>query len=169
MATRLSKSQLLERISTATELSKHDVKNVLDVMVDVGHKELKKNGVFLVCRALRSLWSSRSRRPRRVRAPTPSRARRWCSGPSPPARSSGQDQSRPPKERYRPAASKVTKRPSTEEPHLVDRITTPSRPRVLDRLRAPGNLVHAGTESCRCWIRYKGSGRIQGRRHPSVS
>lgn len=48
MATRLSKSQLLEKISTATELSKRDVKNVLDMMVDVGHKELKKNGVFLV-------------------------------------------------------------------------------------------------------------------------
>ena len=48
MATQLSKSQLLEKISTATELSKRDVKNVLDTMVDVGHKELKKNGVFLV-------------------------------------------------------------------------------------------------------------------------
>ena len=48
MATQLCKSQLLEKISTATELSKRDVKNVLDTMVDVGHKELKKNGVFLV-------------------------------------------------------------------------------------------------------------------------
>ncbi|HXP23218.1 MAG TPA: HU family DNA-binding protein [Candidatus Sulfotelmatobacter sp.] len=48
MATQLSKSQLLEKLSTATELSKRDVKNVLDTMVDVGHKELKKNGVFLV-------------------------------------------------------------------------------------------------------------------------
>jgi DNA-binding protein HU-beta len=48
MATQLSKSQLLEKLSTATELSKRDVKNVLDMMVDVGHKELKKNGVFLV-------------------------------------------------------------------------------------------------------------------------
>jgi DNA-binding protein HU-beta len=48
MATQLSKSQLLEKISTATELSKRDVKNVLDTLTDVGHKELKKNGVFLV-------------------------------------------------------------------------------------------------------------------------
>ena len=48
MATQMSKSQLLEKLSTATELSKRDVKNVLDTMVDVGHKELKKNGVFLV-------------------------------------------------------------------------------------------------------------------------
>ena len=48
MATQMSKSQLLEKLSTATELSKRDVKNVLDTMVDVGHKELKKNGTFLV-------------------------------------------------------------------------------------------------------------------------
>ena len=48
MATQLSKSQLVERIATATELSKRDVKNVMDTLVDVGHKELKKNGIFLV-------------------------------------------------------------------------------------------------------------------------
>ena len=48
MATQLSKSQLVERISTATELSKRDVKNVMESLVDVGHKELKKNGIFLV-------------------------------------------------------------------------------------------------------------------------
>ena len=48
MATQLSKSQLIERIATGTTLSKRDVKNVMDTLVDVGHKELKKNGVFLV-------------------------------------------------------------------------------------------------------------------------
>jgi nucleoid DNA-binding protein len=48
MATQLSKSQLIERIATGTELSKRDVKNVMDTLVDVGHKELKKNGLFLV-------------------------------------------------------------------------------------------------------------------------
>ena len=48
MATQLSKSQLIERISTGTSLSKRDVKNVMDTLVDVGHKELKKNGIFLV-------------------------------------------------------------------------------------------------------------------------
>src|SRR5215470_3435885 len=48
MATQLSKSQLVERIATTTELSKRDVKNVMDTLTDVGHKELKKNGVFLV-------------------------------------------------------------------------------------------------------------------------
>ena len=48
MATQLSKSQLIERMSTGTSLSKRDVKNVMDTLVDVGHKELKKNGLFLV-------------------------------------------------------------------------------------------------------------------------
>ena len=48
MATQLSKSQLIERIATGTSLSKRDVKNVMDTLVDVGHKELKKNGIFLV-------------------------------------------------------------------------------------------------------------------------
>ena len=48
MATQLSKSQLIERISTSTELSKRDVKNVMESLVDVGHKELKTNGIFLV-------------------------------------------------------------------------------------------------------------------------
>ena len=48
MATQLSKSQLIERIATATELSKRDVKSVMESLVDVGHKELKKTGIFLV-------------------------------------------------------------------------------------------------------------------------
>ena len=48
MATQLSKSQLIERIANGCSLSKRDVKNVMDTMVDVGHKELKKNGLFLV-------------------------------------------------------------------------------------------------------------------------
>ena len=48
MATQLSKSQLIERLATGTSLSKRDVKNVMDSLVDVGHKELKKNGLFLV-------------------------------------------------------------------------------------------------------------------------
>jgi nucleoid DNA-binding protein len=48
MATQMSKSQLIEKIATATEVSKKEVKGVMDALVDVGHKELKKNGVFLV-------------------------------------------------------------------------------------------------------------------------
>ena len=48
MATQMSKSQLIEKIATSTELSKRDVKNVMDTLVDVGHKELKKSGLFLV-------------------------------------------------------------------------------------------------------------------------
>jgi nucleoid DNA-binding protein len=44
----MSKSQLIDRIATATELSKREVKNVMESLTDVGHKELKKNGVFLL-------------------------------------------------------------------------------------------------------------------------
>jgi DNA-binding protein HU-beta len=48
MATQMSKSQLIEKIATNTELSKREIKNVMDTLTDVGHKELKKNGIFLV-------------------------------------------------------------------------------------------------------------------------
>lgn len=44
----LSKSQLIERIAISTELSKRDIKNVMEALTDVGHKELKKHGIFLV-------------------------------------------------------------------------------------------------------------------------
>jgi len=46
MPTQMSKSQLIDKIATATELSKRDVKNVMETLTDVGHKELKKNGTF---------------------------------------------------------------------------------------------------------------------------
>ena len=48
MATQMSKSQLIEKIATTTEVSKKEVKGVMEALVDVGHKELKKNGLFLV-------------------------------------------------------------------------------------------------------------------------
>ena len=48
MPTQMSKSQLIEKIATTTELSKRDVKSVMETLTDVGHKELKKSGTFLV-------------------------------------------------------------------------------------------------------------------------
>ena len=48
MPTQLTKSQLIEKIAENTELGKKDVKAVIESMVTVGHKELKKAGVFLV-------------------------------------------------------------------------------------------------------------------------
>lgn len=48
MPVQMSKSQIVEKIAGATELSKRDVKSVLESLVEVGHKELKKQGVFLV-------------------------------------------------------------------------------------------------------------------------
>src|SRR5437016_1778356 len=48
MPTQMTKSQLIEKIAEHTELGKKDVKAVIENMVTVGHKELKKTGVFLV-------------------------------------------------------------------------------------------------------------------------
>ena len=48
MAAQMSKSQLIEKLATTTELSKRDVKGVMEALTDVGHKELKKSGVFLL-------------------------------------------------------------------------------------------------------------------------
>jgi nucleoid DNA-binding protein len=49
MPTQMTKSQLIEKIiETQSELSKKDVKGVLETLATIGYKELKKNGVFLV-------------------------------------------------------------------------------------------------------------------------
>lgn len=48
MPVQMSKSQLIEKIAAATELSKRDVKGVMEQLVGIGHKELKKQGVFLL-------------------------------------------------------------------------------------------------------------------------
>jgi nucleoid DNA-binding protein len=48
MPTQMTKSQLIEKIAVDTEMGKKDVKAVIESMVTVGHKELKKTGVFLV-------------------------------------------------------------------------------------------------------------------------
>jgi nucleoid DNA-binding protein len=44
----LTKSQLIEKIATAKELAKKDVKGVMEALMEVGHKELKKAGVFVL-------------------------------------------------------------------------------------------------------------------------
>ncbi len=48
MATQMTKSQLIEKISSESELPKKDVKGVLETLASIGYKELKKAGVFLV-------------------------------------------------------------------------------------------------------------------------
>lgn len=48
MATQMTKSQIIEKIAVQQQLAKRDVKGVLEALVSVGHKELKKAGVFLV-------------------------------------------------------------------------------------------------------------------------
>ncbi|CAN5403986.1 HU family DNA-binding protein [soil metagenome] len=48
MAVQMTKSQLIEKIAAETEISKKEVKGVLETLASVGYKELKKSGVFLV-------------------------------------------------------------------------------------------------------------------------
>ena len=48
MATQMTKSQLIEKIATQSELGKKDVKGMLETLATVGYQELKKTGVFLV-------------------------------------------------------------------------------------------------------------------------
>lgn len=48
MSKQMSKSQLIEMISQKNELAKKDVKAVMETLMEIGHKELKKNGVFLL-------------------------------------------------------------------------------------------------------------------------
>src|SRR5258708_3512071 len=48
MATQMTKSQLIEQIATNNELAKKDVKGVIETLAEIGYKEVKKNGEFLV-------------------------------------------------------------------------------------------------------------------------
>jgi DNA-binding protein HU-beta len=44
----MSKSELIQKISDECSVAKKDVKAVMESMVAVGHKELKKAGVFVL-------------------------------------------------------------------------------------------------------------------------
>jgi DNA-binding protein HU-beta len=48
MQTHITKAQLIEKIAQLRELAKKDVKAMMEALTEVGHKELKKNGVFVV-------------------------------------------------------------------------------------------------------------------------
>ncbi|MET0875907.1 MAG: HU family DNA-binding protein [Tardiphaga sp.] len=48
MQTQMTKSQLIEKIAELRELAKKDVRAMMEALTEVGHKELKKNGVFVV-------------------------------------------------------------------------------------------------------------------------
>ena len=48
MATQMTKSQLIEHIATKNKLAKKDVKGVFEALAEIGYKELKKNGAFVV-------------------------------------------------------------------------------------------------------------------------
>jgi nucleoid DNA-binding protein len=44
----MTKSQLIEKIAAANDISKKEVKGVLETLASIGYKELKKTGAFLV-------------------------------------------------------------------------------------------------------------------------
>ncbi len=48
MATHMTKSQLIEQIATKNDLARKDVKGVMETLAEIGYKELKKTGVFLI-------------------------------------------------------------------------------------------------------------------------
>ena len=49
MAKMMSKSELIEKVTAEQEgISKKQVKGVMESLVSVGHKELKKSGTFLL-------------------------------------------------------------------------------------------------------------------------
>jgi len=48
MSAYMTKSQLVDKISELQELAKKDVKAMMEALAEVGYKELKKNGVFVV-------------------------------------------------------------------------------------------------------------------------
>jgi DNA-binding protein HU-beta len=50
MAKMMSKSELIQKIAEqhADGMTRKDVKTVLEAVAEIGHKELKKTGVFLV-------------------------------------------------------------------------------------------------------------------------
>jgi DNA-binding protein HU-beta len=48
MQTQMTKSQLVAKIAELQKLAKKDVKAMMEALTEVGHRELKKNGVFVV-------------------------------------------------------------------------------------------------------------------------
>jgi len=44
----MTKSQLVDKIAQLHELAKKDVRAMMEALAEVGYKELKKNGVFVV-------------------------------------------------------------------------------------------------------------------------
>jgi DNA-binding protein HU-beta len=44
----LTKSEIVNEIVKATEIAKKDVRTVVEKLIEVGHRELKKKGVFVV-------------------------------------------------------------------------------------------------------------------------
>ena len=46
--TQMTKSQLIEKLAKQNELAKADVKRVIESLAEIGYKELKKTGAFVL-------------------------------------------------------------------------------------------------------------------------
>ena len=46
--TQMTKSQLIEKLATQNDLAKADVKRVIESLAEIGYKELKKTGAFVL-------------------------------------------------------------------------------------------------------------------------
>ena len=75
MQSQMTKSQLIEKIAQLRELAKKDVKGMMEALAEVGYKELKKNGVFVVP-GFAKFVVTRRLPPRRARVSTRSTAKR---------------------------------------------------------------------------------------------
>ena len=85
----LSKSEMIEKIAAEhSELSKKQVKGVIESLATVGYKELKKNSAFVVP-GFAKFVVKRSLLPRSEKASTRSQKSPRCLRPSPPERSFG--------------------------------------------------------------------------------
>ena len=79
MSKTMTKSELIQKITDRhPDLTKKDVKGVMETLATVAYKELKKTGVFLLL-ALQNSSSSKSRPPKSVLASIRSTKSRPCS------------------------------------------------------------------------------------------
>jgi DNA-binding protein HU-beta len=87
----LSKSEILNAVSeeVGEDVSRKHVKQIIETLVAVGHKELKKNGIFVLHGFAKFVVVKKPAR-RRARASTRSRKRSRRSRRSRRARPSGQ-------------------------------------------------------------------------------
>ena len=85
---KMTKNQLIESIAEGTQVSKGDVKAVIEQMATVGYKELNKSGEFVIPGFVKMSAVNKAATEARSGV-NPSRKSLWSSRPSQPASRSG--------------------------------------------------------------------------------